>query len=79
MSENEQLREKTTKLQKEKKFSLKSIAGSDQKIAFYTGFPTYNSLKACFSFLGPAVNQLIYWDPRLATSHNSPVSSTKKG
>ena len=28
----------------------------DKKIAFYTGFPSFVSLKAYFNFLGPAVN-----------------------
>ena len=82
MRENEQLRKKIATLEKEKRFSLERIADSDQKTVFYTGFPSYNSLKACFCFLGPAVNQLNYWDPgkaRLATSHNSPSSVTKKG
>ena len=27
----------------------------------YTGFPDYASLRACFDYLGPAVNQLSYW------------------
>ena len=38
----------------EPKFSLESIASDDVKVAFYTGFPSYDHLKICFDFLGPA-------------------------
>jgi len=44
------------------KFSINNIAGSDQKVAFYTGFPTFVSLEAFYKFLGPAVDELIYWN-----------------
>ena len=47
------------------KFSLVNIADNDKKVSFYTGFPTYTTLMACFKFLGPAVNQLIYWNSKL--------------
>ena len=30
-------------------------------IQFYTGFTSYKLLKACFDFLGPAVENLNYW------------------
>ena len=29
---------------------------------FYTGFPSFAFLKVCFEFLGPAADQLIYWN-----------------
>jgi len=44
------------------KFSINNIACSDQKVAFYTGFPTFASLEAFYKFLGPAVDDLIYWN-----------------
>ena len=39
-----------------------SICNDDSKIAFYTGFPDYKTLMACFNFLRPAVDNLTYWD-----------------
>jgi len=34
-------------------------------LSFYTGFPSHSALMACFKFLGPAVNELIYWNSKL--------------
>ena len=42
------------------RFRLASIASDDQKVT-YTGFPSYKALMACFKFLGPGVNSLVYW------------------
>ena len=39
------------------RFSLESIASDDSKVAFYTGFPSFDHLKICFDILGPAVSQ----------------------
>ena len=41
-------------------FRLSNIADNDKKVSFYTGFPSYSALKACFEFLGPSVHQLSY-------------------
>ena len=46
------------------RFSLESIANDDTKVMFYTGFPSYDHLKICFDFLGPATKQLIYRDSK---------------
>ena len=46
------------------KFRLQSIAGDDTKVTFYTGFPSYAHLKACFDFGGPAASRLLYRDSR---------------
>ena len=43
------------------RFRLASIASDDQKVTFYTGFPSYKELMACFKFLGPGVHSLVYW------------------
>ena len=43
------------------KFTIGNIATCDKKVSFYTGFPSYGSLKACFDFLGPSVHRLSYW------------------
>ncbi len=50
------------KHQKERqKFRLANISHDDSKICFYTGFPSYKlALKACYSFLGPAITSLSY-------------------
>ena len=42
-------------------FRLSNIEHDDRKVQFYTGFPNYRTLKACYDFLGPAVNSLNYW------------------
>ena len=46
------------------KFRLQTIAEDDAKVAFYTGFPSYAHLKACFDFLGPSGSQLLYRDSK---------------
>ena len=64
----EEMKEELRELKHENaalKFSLANIADNDKKVSFYTGFPTYAALMACFKFLGPAVNQLIYWNSKL--------------
>ena len=53
------------------RFSLESIASDDSKVAFYTGFPSYDHLKICFDFLGPAASQLIYRDSRRVLDHSN--------
>ena len=44
------------------KMRLSTIAADDSKVAFYTGFPSYDHLKACYNFLGPARDNLEYKD-----------------
>ena len=64
----EEMKEQLSELKHENaalKFSLANIADNDKKVSFYTGFPTHAALMACFKFLGPAVNQLIYWNSKL--------------
>ncbi len=39
--------------------SIRSIAHNDRKVAFYTGFPTYDGFMTCYHYLGPPVNDLI--------------------
>ena len=43
------------------KFCIENIANDDPLITFYTGFPSYDSLKVCYEYLGPGVNDLKYW------------------
>lgn len=40
------------------KFRLDNIKDDDGKITFYTGFPSFLSLKAFYTFLGPSVENL---------------------
>ena len=64
----EEMKEQLSELKHENaalKFSLTNIADNDKKVSFYTGFPTHAALMACFKFLGPGVNQLIYWNSKL--------------
>ena len=37
------------------KFCIKNISKDEQLITFYTGFPSYASLKSCYDYLGPTV------------------------
>ena len=40
---------------------ISSVQYDDKMIQFYTGFTSYKLFKACFDFLGPAVENLNYW------------------
>ena len=42
------------------RFRLANISHDEKMITFYTGFPSFETLKACFEYLGPAVNHLSY-------------------
>ena len=42
------------------RFRLANISHDEKIITFYTGFPSFETLKACFEYLGPAVNHLSY-------------------
>ena len=44
----------------EANYTLSDIKGDDSEVAFYTGFPSFSTLKAFFNFLGPAVDSLKY-------------------
>ena len=41
---------------------IEQIKDNDKLVNFYTGFPSFLHLLACFEFLGPAVAMLSY-DP----------------
>ena len=69
----EQQLEMTKQTLDRQKFRLSNIADNDKMVAFYTGFPSYACLKACFNFLGPAVHQLT------RTANASSDSSLRKG
>ena len=73
----EEMKEQISELKYENaalNFSLANIA-DDKRVSFYTGFPTHPALMACFKFLGPVVNQLIYWNSKL----DDTSESKKKG
>ena len=40
---------------------ISSVEYDDKMMQFYTGFTSYKLFKACFDFLGPAVENLNYW------------------
>ena len=44
-------------------FCIEIFAQNDSDICFYTGFPTYNALLACFRLLDP-VNNILYRDAK---------------
>ena len=68
VSRIELLEAQNTRLQSELRcqrprfFRIESIVDDDTLVKFYTGFATYALLLAFFEFLGPAVNNLTYWD-----------------
>ena len=55
------LAECETKL-KAAELRISSVRFDDKKIQFYTGFASYKMFKAYYDFLGPAVDNLTYWD-----------------
>ena len=71
LKESESLKKEVATLQKQlrsARFSLYNISSDDVKISFYTGFPSYAALEVCYKFLGPAVNNLIYWNGKSTNS-----------
>ena len=50
---------------KQATFSISRIINDDDKVRFYTGFPSRKHFVSCFKYLGPCVNSLHYWG-----SHN---------
>ena len=59
-----QLQKRIAELEKQvasSQFRLANISEDNQRILFYTGFPDYATLKACYDYFGPAVNSLNYW------------------
>lgn len=57
------LKDRVANLEKkldESQFRLCNIMDNDSKVTFYTGFPSFSTLKAFYTFLGPSVNHLKY-------------------
>lgn len=61
----------------EAQFRLENIKEDSNKVAFYTGFSNYDNLITCYTFLGPAVHNLIYWDSGKSSHHDE--TEPKKG
>ena len=64
LSHTEQLERRVLELEKQltsQLFRLSNMIDEPQKVLFYTGFPDYATLRACYDYLGPAVNKLNYW------------------
>ena len=64
VKERELLRSKLSESEsklKSAQLRISSVEYNDKMIQFYTGFSSYKLLKACFHFLGPAVENLNYW------------------
>ena len=62
----------------ETQFHLENIKEDSNKVAFYTGFSNYDNLITCYTFLGPAVHNLIYWDSG-KSSNQRDETEPKKG
>ena len=64
LAHTEQLEKQVLELEKRLKsqlFRLSNIANDSQKVLFYTGFQDYATLRVCYDYFGPAVNNLNYW------------------
>ena len=57
--QSKELEKKEVKIRNEI-LRLSHIKENDKKVCFYTGFPSYKALEACFLFLGSSVNRLCY-------------------
>ena len=55
-----------------------NILNSDEKVQFYTGFPSRQHLEICFSFLGPSVNCLQYWGSKNSLSQQGNKCGRKR-
>ena len=42
-------------------FGMKHIMDNDKLVLFYTGFVSYHIFLAFYQFLGPTVDNLVYW------------------
>ena len=51
----------------------------DKKIQFYTGIASYKLFKACYDFVGPAVDNLNYWDSGKDAESVAGGEKTSKG
>ena len=60
------------------RFRLASIASDDQKVTFYTGFPSYKALMACFKFLVPGVHSLVYWGNSRTELHGKKMGRSQQ-
>ena len=58
---------------------ISSVEYDDKMIQFYTGFTSYKLFKACFDFLGQAVENLNYWGQGKDVDDGSDKSSRSKG
>ena len=50
---------------------MSKVSKDESKLRFYTGFTSFTALMACYKFLGPAVNSLLY-------SHKEKESTNKR-
>ena len=61
-SENLKLKEEISSIASQtRNFTINSIAADNKLVKLYTGFPSYEIFLAFYEFLGPAVDELMYW------------------
>ena len=65
-AENEMLRKQVSS--SNSFFRLENIAHDNSLVHFYTGFQSYEVLLAFYDFLGPAVDDLIYWGSKSSST-----------
>ena len=70
------LKQEVFNLKQEYTLSKFTLSNFTDKISFYTGFPSYESLMACYKFLGPTVNNLKYWNSKV---EEGACASKKRG
>ena len=57
----EECRLECSSLKEKQHLRLNNIKDDNEKLKFYTGFPTFTVLMICFNFLGKASSKLNYW------------------
>lgn len=59
--EIEEYKAECSALKQKQHLRLSNIQEDDEKVRFYTGFPSYAVLMICFNFLGKGSSKLNYW------------------
>ena len=65
---------------KQSNFSMEKIKHSDKLVSFYTGFPSYKELEACFNVIDPGKNgeNILYIDGHTSDDKRRPSSKPRK-
>ena len=86
MAEIQSLNNKVIKLEsrladmKKSLFSIEKLKEDNSAVKFYTGYPNFSSLLACFEYFEPKLNQMHYWHGNSSgNSQKSDRGKSKRG